>query len=276
MHRVWGFAYDEFLKLCDYVLAHYTFRIMPDWIDDSMKLENNPDGLAWAAVYPIATDLPRFWRIVHQYVERFFNIEYGPDQVGDDTDNEPLADERAAGQSPEPGKPPFMKQTYEERFMSELCKPLGLNGVTSRAGLVDVLAELICSSTGIHEHVGQISDYMFDPAFIGTRLQQDNRYQRPSVQNYSQLLTLTVLTGLRMPGLMEDWSHLIPRQAADELAAPPQQGRPVTTHLQNYHLFKWELAQRANEIDARHRADNATCFPFQSFNPRFMECSLSV
>ena len=56
-------------------------------------------------------------------------------------------------------------------FYQELCERLNLEPVEStRDGFVDVLAQLICNGSGIHEHVGQVSDYMQKPDFLGCKL----------------------------------------------------------------------------------------------------------
>ncbi|CAF0797658.1 unnamed protein product [Adineta steineri] len=304
-HRIWGFEYDEFVKLCDYVIAHYRFRTMPDWIPDNMKLKKNQqnnhekenvdnhvigenneksehnhsnqvhetNGVSdknqseeWVEHYPIAEDLPAFWNIVRDYVRRFFEIEYGKEESKEEEKKGTMKSERT-----------FMIEPCERRFIAELCKPLGLDGIPSRAHLIDVITQLMCACTGIHEHVGHVGDYLFDPSFIGTKLRRDLPSLLPSVQNYSLMLVLTVLTAMKMPGLMEDWSHLIPRVATDnhEDKLPSIiTEEQVKSHLDNYYLFKHQLTERMEKIDKRHRMPDT--FPFQSFNPSFMECSVSV
>lgn len=267
-HRIWGFEYDEFVKLCDYVIAHYRFRPMPDWIHETMKMEANQQSTDtdddeqsdWVEHYPIAEDLPAFWQVVRDYVRRFFEIEYGPESVTEDTFQRS-----------------FMTVPCERRFIAELCKPLGLDGIPSRDHLIDVIAQLICSCTGIHEHVGHVSDYLYDPSFIGTKLRRDLPSMLPSVQNYSLMLALTVLTAMKMPGLMEDWSHLIPHMVTDSRDGQVTSittEEQVKSHLDNYHLFKHQLSELMERIEQRHLSSDI--FPFQSFNPSFMECSVSV
>jgi len=266
-HRIWGFEHDEFLKVCDFVIAQYRFRITPDWIDDSMKLENNKDSSDWASIYPIADDLPAYWKIVRDYVRRFFDIEYGKEESSKNDDKYNSSSRSA-----------FMDEPCERRFIAEVCKPLGLNGIPDRDRLIDVLTQLICACTGIHEHVGHVGDYLYDPTFIGTKLRRDLAFVLPSVQNYSLMLVLTVLTAMKMPGLIEDWTHLIPRSTTDDnrekCPSTITSEDEVKSHLDNYYLFKNQLSERAKKIDQRHK--NQDAFPFQSFNPRLMECSVSV
>jgi len=121
------------------------------------------------------------------------------------------------------------------------------------------LTQLICTNTVIHEHIGQISDYALDPRFIATKLQQGKTLQ--SVQTYSQVLVLSVVTGLKMPGLLEDWSHLIPHD------------NHYDKNRQNYEQFRKDLLALSHSIDQKNLERD---YPFQSINPRFMECSLSV
>jgi hypothetical protein len=74
-------------------------------------------------------------------------------------------------------------------------------------------------------------------------------------------LVLTVVTGLRMPGLLEDWSHIIEH---DEY---------YRENLKNYRSFKRELRELSRKIDSLNKTRN---YPFESFNPKYMECSTSV
>ncbi|CAF1644988.1 unnamed protein product, partial [Adineta ricciae] len=149
--------------------------------------------------------------------------------------------------------------SYMMDFIDDLCKQLGIPGITSLKRFVDVLSQLIADSTGIHEHVGQISDYMIDPRFIGAKLQEGREMQ--NIQTYTQILILTVVTGLRMPGIMEDWSHLI------------EHNQDYEKNLKNYHDFKSQLRKLSKCVDERNKTRR---YPFQSFNPRFIECSTSV
>ena len=238
VHRIWAFDYDEFLKVCDYISMNYKFRILPNFIHPSMTpTENGKTNEQWDAIYPIYHDLNAFWKIIQTYVTTFFHINYN---VSTDDDNLPNDLQLGA-------------------FIHEICKQLGIPGITSLKFFIDVLSQLIASSTGIHEHVGQVSDYMIDPRFIGAKLQEGKQMQ--NIQTYSQILVLSVLTGLRMPGLLEDWSHLIER---DEF---------YTENLENYRKFKDDLHNLADEIDHRNEKRN---YPFQSLNPKNMECSTSV
>ncbi len=237
VHRVWAFDYDEFLKVCDYISMNYEFRLLPDIIPKTMYPNmNNKTEEEWDKIYPIYHDLNAFWKIIKKYVTNFFEINYSVTFEHDHLPNDPHIIE----------------------FINEICKQLGIPGITSLQHFIDVLSQLIACSTGIHEHVGQISDYMVDPRFIGTKLQAGKEMQ--NVQTYSQMLVLSIVTGLRMPGLLQDWSHLI------------EHNLYYRENLKNYRTFKRELKELSEKIDSLNKIRN---YPFESFNPKYMECSTS-
>ena len=202
--------------------------------------KNHKSEDEWDKIYPIYHDHKNFSKIIENYVENFFRINYS--FQGEMKDNDKLPED-----------------PYLTEFIGEICKQLGIAGITSTQCLIRVISKLIIAGTGIHEHVGQISDYMIDPRFIGAKLQQGKEMQ--NIQTYSQILVLSVVTGLRMPGLLEDWSHLIDRSQFYE------------KNLKNYQDFKQKLIDLSKEIGRRNKIRN---YPFESFNPKFMECSTSV
>ena len=241
VHRIWAFDYDEFLRVCDYISMNYNFCLSSEYISETMTPEkNHKSDEEWDKIYPIYHDHKNFSAIIENYVENFFRINYDFHGEMDDSDKLP-------------------EDSDLTEFISEICKQLGIAGITSTQCLIRVISKLISAGTGIHEHVGQISDYMIDPRFIGAKLQQGKEMQ--NIQTYSQILVLSVVTGLRMPGLLEDWSHLIDRSQFYE------------KNLKNYQDFKQKLIDLSKEIGRRNKIRN---YPFESFNPKFMECSTSV
>jgi hypothetical protein len=248
VHRIWAFDYDEFLKLCDYISTNYKFRLLTEFISPSMSPEkNNKSKEEWDKVYPIYNDVKNFWKIIQRYVAKFFEINYNLRVEIDDDHQENKSDDKLPVDS------------YITDFIDELCKQLGIPGITSLKRFVDVLSQLIADSTGIHEHVGQVSDYLIDPTFIGAKLQAGKQIQ--NIQTYTQILILGVVTGLRMPGILEDWGHLI------------QHKQYYKENFKNYQDFKNELRKLSEDIEYRNKKRR---YPFQSFNPKYIECSASV
>jgi hypothetical protein len=219
---------------------NYTFRLLPDFISETMHPnQNNKTDEDWDKVYPIYHDLNGFWNIIQKYVKSCFVINYNL--------------------SIENGKNNLPDDVYILEFVHEIGKQLGISDITSLQRLIDVLSQLIASSTGLHEHVGQMNDYLTDPRFIGTKLQEGREIQ--NIQTYTQILILSVVTGLRMPGILEDWSHLIPHN------------QHFADNLENYQIFKQELQKLSVNIDSRNKIRN---YPFQSFNPKYIDCSTST
>lgn len=239
VHRTWAFNYDEYLKLNDYILMNYRFRLLPDYLSTTMSPKaNHKTADEWDRIYPIYHDLNSFWKIVRNYVKCFFEINYSSivsldEQLPDDV--------------------------YLRDFANELAKQLGIEKLISLNDLIDVLTQLIACSIGFHELVGQSSDYLLDPRFIGMKLEENKQIQ--NVQTYSQALILSVVTSLRMPNLFDNWTHLI---GHDEF---------YLNNLHNYENFKRDLEELSQEIDSRNKIRN---YPFESFNPKFMDCSTSA
>ena len=286
VHRTWPFDYTELIKLCRDGVAKYKFTKMPDMLHHSMQhatrlqqqykypVGKNPSipnnsksvGIAenidsaesntgfsadWDRVYPYALDSSELWSVIYQYVVKFFEIEYN-----------------YAADQPNMNVPHDDAQLLD--FVCELCKELNLESITTITQLIDVLTQLICSSVGYHEHVGAVADMLLDPSFIGSKLTEvdatsrsTSQYTTPmqSVQTYSQLLMIATVTGLQMPGLMEDWSHLLLHDHSQR-------------HLNNYRTLKLNLTALSERIDKRNRAFRD--WPFLSFQPRNLEISCSI
>ena len=64
-----------------------------------------------------------------------------------------------------------------------------------------------------------------------------------------------------MPGLLEDWSHLI------------EHDQYYIENIKNYQNFKKDLRDLSEYIDRRNKTTN---YPFESFNPKYMQCSIST
>ncbi len=64
-----------------------------------------------------------------------------------------------------------------------------------------------------------------------------------------------------MPGLLEDWSHLI------------EHDHNYDENLKNYRNFKRELRALSQDINCHNKV---RIDPFESFNLKYMKCSRSV
>jgi hypothetical protein len=72
--------------------------------------------------YPIVEELSVFWKLVRDYVRRFLEIDHGKEESMEEKKN-----------SKTTSGPAFMTEACEHLFISERCKPLGVNGIPNRA-----------------------------------------------------------------------------------------------------------------------------------------------
>ena len=124
---------------------------------------------------------------------------------------------------------------------------------------IDVLSQLICNGTGIHELVGQTSDYLQAANWVGTKLVKGREIC--TVQTYGQLCALSVFTGIEQPKITVDWEYLFCRD--DKLS----EIKGV------YGEFHKDLQTLQNAIESRNKTRK---YPMQFFNPKHCKCSVSI
>eukprot|EP01084_Bolivina_argentea_P092105 165745_1 len=230
VNRLWAFEYETLTKIFAFAQKNYTFKLLTDFTDKSM--ENVDDN-----VFGFKNDANEFFKIVKKYVQSYLYVYYNNDS-----------------------EKSLLNDIYINKFSEELSSSLYIdNGINNNNQFIDVITELICEVTGFHEHVGQVSDYLMSPDWIGCRLRENKEIC--SIQEYTQVLSLAAFTGLKAPLLMDDWSHLI-------------QNDKYYTKIKNiYDEWHKDLINLSNKIDEKNKT---RIFPTQSMNPRVMECSVSV
>jgi len=202
----------------------------PGSVQDQSEIE-------WDRIYPLDRDARDFWAIVRKYVEGFVHIEY------------------------ETKMSVIMSNKEVAHFLDAVCNQMGIATVQTIDDFINLVTQLICSATCYHEQVGQISEYMLNPTFIGTKLCGPSAQGDPvqTLQTYTQILVLATVTGRKMPGITQDFSHILPLGDG---------------HLQNYQQFRKGLHDLVGAIDARNKYFRD--WPLLSFNPRNIELSVSV
>ena len=120
-----------------------------------------------------------------------------------------------------------------------------------------------------HTYYGGIVEYLLDPSFMPAKIAPDAT--EADVQTFFLFLTLISLTGKHQPWLINDWSHL--HQHLETTDKTKYQA--VLRVLQS---FQNDLKALSAAIDALNvkRVKMSTGNAFNSFNPRVMECSVSV
>jgi len=232
IHRIWAFDYAQVLKIFTNLAKNYKFRTIPERMHPSM--ENVDDS-----VFGFRADAMAFWRLMRKYVASFFDIYFA--------DTEAILRDRAIN-------------AFADRLSKGLkLQPFECNNGADAERFIDVVTQLLCSVTGIHEHVGQASDYVTSPEWVGARLRPDSNMC--SVQEYALLCALVCLTGMKAPKLMGDWSHLIPKDEHYERV------------LALYNEWGADLIAASDGVRRRNKARK---YQIEAFDPRVMECSVSV
>jgi hypothetical protein len=106
-----------------------------------------------------------------------------------------------------------------------------------------------------HEHVGNVAQYIRNPTLAAGKLWPGQTIA--DKQSSMHLCVVGAITGLEMPKLMEDFSHMM----------PDDHSRAAVRSFQR-DLSDWQL-----DVDARN-ARRAQ--PFVSFSPRELSCSIAI
>lgn len=116
------------------------------------------------------------------------------------------------------------------------------------------LSHLIVYVTAMHSHFGHVAPYLSDPRMMSGRIRKGST--KADVQNSYQLNTIATITGLAVPGIVGDFSHMMPDEETKTAMRHFQQG-----------LEKLQM-----DIDERNKNRK---FPFMGFSPREIPCSVS-
>ena len=126
----------------------------------------------------------------------------------------------------------------------------------NKEGLVEYLTHFAFSATVWHELAGTIVQYLISPKGGCMKLRAGSN--EADIQAYVQDLILIGMTGMPEPLLMDDWSHLLPDE--EEI-------------MRLYNELKVELDEISRKVDKANETRPHAC---QSFNPKYLECSVSV
>jgi hypothetical protein len=215
-------------------------------------------------LYPYGQDAMRYERVVRRHVERYVNIYYKNDED-------------------------VLQDTELVEFFHGLKVKIGtgIPDLTSRDVLISQLTTLITIVTGFHNQVGNVADYFMDITFLSAKIRPNKEVA--DVQASFQGLNIALMTAMKTPKLMNDFSHLL----------------LLDDHLEEtknaFQTFQKELSELADLIEAENAnsvehvcvasdgdATNKKCggggggdgntraWPCASYNPRKMLSSVSV
>ena len=147
----------------------------------------------------------------------------------------------------------------------------------SLESLIDFVTNCIFQVTGNHEFVGGVVEYSLDPSLMPTKIAP--KQSVADVQSYFLFVSLTALTGTHMPDLINDWTHihayLGEPSAVTDSSLQGKHGEVLSILAS----FQEDLHKLSDVVDARNK-ERSALWPransFNAFNPRVLQCSVSV
>ncbi|KAJ1633894.1 lipoxygenase [Pavlovales sp. CCMP2436] len=206
-----------------------------DLLSETLIDADEPPLDAGSARTPFAADHLAFRAVVHRFVQAYVCEYYSSDQV--------LLDDAQVRQMWAALRHRFRRlpRLTEGGQVLEGAWPLRrARARTPRETLVQVLTSLLVHVTAVHKHVGPAGEYVSDPR---------------------KVLSIALVTGFRQPMLMDDYTHVLLRDA--HLAA--------TRRI--FDGFQAELAALSLEV---RRKNARRLFRVQSFDPARLSSSVSI
>jgi len=239
IERVWGFPYKEIERISKESKEGFRFKQFNKEIyDKSMQNENN-------TIFPMKQDCNDFFEIMNEFVTKYINTYYQ-----NKTEDELNKDENI------------------KAFFNELKDNLKYDGKLNIDNLINIISNTICFVTGYHEHVGSAFDYVglnlnwFDSKFYKKNKNHQHYKLEQSKVDFVYFSLLNMLISVRNPMLLNDFTNNL-------LNDEHEKGlKKIYNDWQNKLR---ELVKRIGNDN-----DNQRRFPFQNFNPKFMECSVSI
>eukprot|EP01084_Bolivina_argentea_P294905 507573_1 len=224
VHRIWGFEYSSVEKIAKYILDNYDFTPFYERYDLSMK--NTPDE-----IFPFIIDSKEYYDCIYNFTQNYVNSYY----------NENDSDHK-----------------YIQYFYENICKNLKINDENNnqceKNKLCHVITNLICTVTAYHEQVGGVMDYVnIKLDWLDTKLYKNKSdICQVSKNDFVASAALVMLTGVRNPGIINDFKHILLKD--DKLE-------------KNKQIFdKWQnelnqLAERINQRNKKRRIAFNACNP---------------
>jgi len=188
--------------------------------------------------FPFAADGTDFYKVVHKMVDGYFRVYY-------QTDEELRADQdlarfyAAIRVFEDTNLPPWNVVTIEH--------------MTAHA------ASFIFSVAGLHHVVGNVAEYLMDPTFAAVRIRPGSEISDVEASHYG--LLVAVLTGMKAPKLMSDFSHLLLRD------------NHLAETAKVFEDFQADLVALGNTIDERNAKRK---WKFMGFHPKRLLSSVSI
>ncbi|KAF0719665.1 Aste57867_879 [Aphanomyces stellatus] len=222
LHRGHALSETGMQDVWSYGLKQFHFETFPETVRrqriDTVSLPFHTDGLD-------------FWDSTRSFVSDYVDLYYDCDEAV--TRDASLAQ---------------FWRALDSKFPKQL-RPLTMET------LKDTMAQFIVWTTGMHNHVGSIADYVRDPAFTPPAWIEGQLAAPPGYVIRAAIIMAA--TSFSQPSILEDFSHVMLDDDAKSLC----------------HEFTDDLKRLSKKIDRRNR-NRAQAF--QSFNPKFMDISVGI
>lgn len=189
-------------------------------------------------LYPWGHDLVKFTAVVKKFVKAYIYVYY-PDDTTIAADTE-------------------LAEFWHDLWMDPTA-PIA-KSILTRDRVVNTLTCFIVYVTGIHNHVGNVADYIKDPLLLSGKIRPDR--EEADVQSTFQVLNIGLTTAKKMPRLVSDFTHVLKRDS----------NLPKTTAI--FHEFQKDLEALSVEIEGKNKKKRK--HPCNSFNPKMMVSSVSI
>lgn len=238
VHHASALTGESVVVAQSYGVKVWDYNAMPSVHYAKRMLES---GAIKAKDWPFGVDYVDYYGVVHAFMKRYVDVVYKSDAaVTKDRDLAGFFD--TIHQMRESGLP-FL--TNESRG--------------ARDTLVEVLATFVSAVTGFHNHVGTVSEYLKSPLNAAAKIRIGETHA--DVQSSFQAMNIALLTGLKAPMLLGDYSHL--------LEGIDNEGRAREV----FESFQDNLEELRTRIESRNAARD---FPCNAFNPVRLLTSVSV
>jgi len=197
---------------------------------------NGMDGAIASGLYPFGQDTKAFVQILETYVHAYVDVYY--------TDDAAIRDDRE------------LVAFWNDLGVKERSQIPELSG---KRVLVGGLSMFILYVTGLHNHVGNVADYLVDPTFASPKIRTGS--ELADIQAAFQGLNIGLMTAMVRPKLINNWFHIL----------LPDEHLPQTSAI--LETFQNELKALSDKID---RLNEQREMPCNALNPRLMLSSVSI
>ena len=219
---------------------------------------------------PLAADGRRLWELIRAFFHRFLLAHYPKDAKeaqGLDAANEALAEDQQVA-------------NFWALAISGSMLPGGLEKQSSTALSVESLSAYLTRavffSTAVHELLGNTIHYVTEPACMQPRVHRFDTMPagmppQGSVQDYIRSITIAGTTQMKMPQLIGTMRQMAKVWRDAHVWGPHERSA----------LALDEFANQLEELSVTIDADNERRVTkggsaFHLFNPRYLECSVSL